>query len=52
MFPVCRPTFQFNSRRPSNPDMIATRLGRLHVFPFVAESYQRLFGLPTSLGGS
>jgi DNA-binding transcriptional LysR family regulator len=36
-------------KRPSNPDMIATRLGRLHVFPFVAESYQRLFGLPTSL---
>ncbi|MGH6822369.1 MAG: LysR family transcriptional regulator [Methylocella sp.] len=35
--------------RPSNPDMIATRLGRLHVFPFAAESYQRLFGLPTSL---
>jgi DNA-binding transcriptional LysR family regulator len=36
-------------KRPSNPDMIVTRLGRLHVFPFVAESYQRLFGLPTSL---
>jgi DNA-binding transcriptional LysR family regulator len=36
-------------KRPSNPDMIATRLGRLHVFPFVAETYQRLFGLPTSL---
>jgi DNA-binding transcriptional LysR family regulator len=36
-------------KRPSNPDMIATRLGRLHVFPFVAESYQRLFGTPTSL---
>ena len=36
-------------KRPSNPDMIATRLGRLHVFPFVAESYQRLFGLPASL---
>ncbi|MGH6841839.1 MAG: LysR family transcriptional regulator, partial [Methylocella sp.] len=35
-------SIQFN--RPSNPDMIATRLGRLHVFPFVAESYQRLFG--------
>ena len=40
-------SIQFN--RPSNPDMIVTRLGRLHVFPFVAESYQRLFGLPTSL---
>ncbi|MGH6811302.1 MAG: LysR family transcriptional regulator [Methylocella sp.] len=36
-------------KRPSNPDMIVTRLGRLHVFPFVAESYQRLFGVPTSL---
>src|ERR1700730_2739014 len=35
--------------RPSNPDMIAIRLGRLYVFPFVAESYQRLFGLPASL---
>jgi DNA-binding transcriptional LysR family regulator len=40
-------SIQFN--RPSNPDMIAIRLGRLHVFPFVAESYQRLFGLPASL---
>ncbi|MGH6846751.1 MAG: LysR family transcriptional regulator [Methylocella sp.] len=36
-------------QRPSHPDMIATRLGRMHVFPFVAESYQRLFGLPASL---
>jgi len=36
-------------KRPSNPDMIVTRLGRLHVFPFAAESYQRLFGLPISL---
>jgi DNA-binding transcriptional LysR family regulator len=36
-------------QRPSHPDMIATRLGRLHVFPFVAECYQRLFGAPTSL---
>jgi DNA-binding transcriptional LysR family regulator len=36
-------------QRPSHPDMIATRLGRLHIYPFVAESYQRLFGLPTSL---
>ncbi|MGH9776734.1 MAG: LysR family transcriptional regulator, partial [Candidatus Acidiferrales bacterium] len=36
-------------KRPSNPDMIAIRIGRLHVFPFVAESYQRLLGLPTSL---
>lgn len=35
--------------RPSNPDMIVTRLGRMHVFPFVSESYQRLFGLPASL---
>jgi DNA-binding transcriptional LysR family regulator len=36
-------------QRPSHPDMIATRLGRLHVFPFVAQCYQRLFGTPTSL---
>ncbi|MGQ0446161.1 MAG: LysR family transcriptional regulator [Beijerinckiaceae bacterium] len=36
-------------KRPSTPDMIVTRLGRLHVFPFAAESYQRLFGLPKSL---
>ncbi|MGH6838724.1 MAG: LysR family transcriptional regulator [Methylocella sp.] len=36
-------------KRPSHPEMIVTRIGRLHVFPFAAESYQRLFGLPTSL---
>jgi DNA-binding transcriptional LysR family regulator len=35
--------------RPLNPDMIVARLGRMHIYPFVAESYQRLFGTPASL---
>jgi DNA-binding transcriptional LysR family regulator len=35
--------------RPSNPDLIVMRLGRLHVYPFVSESYARTYGLPISV---
>jgi DNA-binding transcriptional LysR family regulator len=34
--------------RPTNPDLIVTRLGRLHIYPFASEGYKRTFGLPTS----
>jgi DNA-binding transcriptional LysR family regulator len=35
--------------KPSNPDLIVTRLGRLHVYPFVSREYARLYGVPSSL---
>lgn len=35
--------------QPSNPDMIVTRLGRLHIYAFVSEEYARLHGVPKSL---
>ena len=35
--------------RPTNPDLIATKLGRLHIYAFVSEEYQRLYGVPKSL---
>jgi DNA-binding transcriptional LysR family regulator len=35
--------------RPTNPDLIATKLGRLHIYAFVSEEYQRLHGVPKSL---
>jgi DNA-binding transcriptional LysR family regulator len=33
--------------RPSNPDLIVVRLGRLHIHAFVSEGYRQLYGLPT-----
>lgn len=35
--------------RPANPDLIAARIGRLHIYPFVSEGYRKLFGVPASL---
>jgi DNA-binding transcriptional LysR family regulator len=35
--------------RPVNPDLIAARIGRLHIYPFVSEGYSKLFGVPASL---
>ncbi len=26
--------------RPTNPDLIVTKLGRLHIYPFVSEGYR------------
>jgi DNA-binding transcriptional LysR family regulator len=34
---------------PDNPELIVTRLGRLHVYPFVSEGYAREFGVPSSI---
>lgn len=35
--------------RPTNPDLIAARIGRLHIYPFVSEGYRKLFGVPATL---
>lgn len=33
--------------RPTNPDLIVVRLGRVHIYAFVSEEYRRLYGVPT-----
>ena len=33
--------------RPTNPDLIVTKLGRLHIYGFVSEGYRKLYGVPT-----
>ena len=33
-------------QRPTNPDLVATKLGRLHIYPFASETYARTYGLP------
>lgn len=35
--------------KPANPDLIVTRLGRLHAYPFVSREYAKNYGVPTSL---
>lgn len=35
--------------RPTNPDVIVTKLGRLHIYGFVSEAYRDAYGLPASL---
>ncbi len=32
--------------RPENPELIVTRLGRLHAYPFASAEYQSIYGLP------
>jgi DNA-binding transcriptional LysR family regulator len=34
---------------PTNPDLIVAKIGRLHIYPFVSEGYQQLYGIPASL---
>jgi DNA-binding transcriptional LysR family regulator len=34
--------------RPENPDLIVTRLGRLHAYPFASAEYESIYGLPKS----
>lgn len=34
---------------PDDPNLIVSRLGRLHVYPFASRSYVRDFGLPASI---
>ena len=35
--------------RPTNPDLIVTRLGYLHAYPYAAKKYLDTYGHPTSL---
>jgi DNA-binding transcriptional LysR family regulator len=35
--------------RPTNPDQIVARLGRLHIYTFASETYRDTYGLPQSL---
>ncbi len=35
--------------QPSNPDLIATRLARMHICPFASTVYEQIYGLPTSI---
>ena len=34
--------------RPTASDLIVTKLGRMHVYPFAAKSYAERYGLPTT----
>src|SRR6266403_86262 len=36
--------------RPTNPDLIVTKLGRLHIYAFVSEEYRKLHGVPSLSG--
>jgi DNA-binding transcriptional LysR family regulator len=35
--------------RPTNPDLIVTKLGRLHIYTFASEGYRNAYGLPKSV---
>jgi DNA-binding transcriptional LysR family regulator len=35
--------------RPTNPDLIVTKLGRLHIYAFASEGYRDTFGIPESI---
>jgi len=35
--------------RPTNPDLIVTKLGRLHIYTFASEAYRDAYGVPKSL---
>ncbi len=35
--------------KPTDADLIITRLGRLHVYPFASQEYERAYGLPESV---
>src|SRR5579859_7995208 len=35
--------------RPTNPDLIVAKLGRLHIYTFASREYRGTYGLPTSL---
>ena len=34
--------------KPTNPDLICSRVGTLHLYPFAARRYLELFGVPSS----
>jgi DNA-binding transcriptional LysR family regulator len=33
--------------RPTNPDLVVVKLGRLHIYAFVSEGYRKLYGVPS-----
>src|SRR4051812_21992703 len=35
--------------RPTNPDLIVTKLGRLHIYAFASQAYRDAYGVPRSL---
>jgi DNA-binding transcriptional LysR family regulator len=35
--------------RPTNPDLVVTKLGRLHIYTFASEAYRDAYGLPRCL---
>src|SRR6478752_3790141 len=35
--------------QPTNPDLIAAKIGRLHIYPFVSQGYRKLYGVPATL---
>jgi DNA-binding transcriptional LysR family regulator len=35
--------------RPTNPDLIVAKLGRLHIYTFASEAYRDAYGLPESI---
>lgn len=35
--------------RPDRPELIVTKLGRLHTYPFASRSYTRVYGTPSSI---
>src|SRR5207244_11418588 len=35
--------------RPTNADLIVTKLGRLHIYSYASEAYRDAYGLPKSL---
>jgi len=35
--------------RPTNPDLMVTKLGRLHIYTFASEAYRDAYGLPKSI---
>jgi DNA-binding transcriptional LysR family regulator len=35
--------------RPTNPDLIVAKLGRLHIYAFASEGYRDAYGIPKSL---
>jgi DNA-binding transcriptional LysR family regulator len=35
--------------RPTNPDLIVAKLGRIHIYTFASEGYRDAYGLPKSL---
>ncbi len=35
--------------RPTAPDLIVSKLGRMHIYPFASRGYEKIYGLPKSV---